>query len=279
MLQVMIWTAMGMGTGWLARRAIRSGREFGLLGDLTTGWLGGVAGGWLFRRLGVVAPESAVGQAVAALAGAAVLLVGVRVLRRMTFERDEAAVPNGLAPGPDLEGRIRSLGQLERRIIDGLLTKRPTTRDPNEAFEAQITFGERVADYVARFGGSWSFIGLFFTAMASWMAMNEQMGRPFDPYPYILLNLVLSCLAALQAPVIMMSQNRQSAKDRSDAKHDYEVNVRAEMEIMALHAKLDALRDEEWVRLRRLVEEQQASLAEFRRRLDGLPRDEPSSQP
>lgn len=276
MLQLMMWTAMGLGTGWLARRATRSGREFGLLGNLTMGWLGGVAGGWLFRRLGVVAPEDAAGQVVAALAGAVVLLAGVRVLRRVTFEHSRAAAPNGSSPGADLEGRILSLGQLERRIIHGLLTKQPTTRDPNEAFEAQITFGQRVADYVARFGGSWSFIGLFFTAIASWMAMNEQMGRPFDPYPYILLNLVLSCLAALQAPVIMMSQNRQSAKDRSDAKHDYEVNVRAEMEIMALHAKLDALRDEEWVRLRHLVEQQQASLAEFQRRLDGLGRQERS---
>jgi uncharacterized membrane protein len=109
---------------------------------------------------------------------------------------------------------------------------------------------------------------LFFVGMASWMALNQEMARAFDPYPYILLNLVLSCLAALQAPVIMMSQNRQSAKDRSDAKHDYEVNVRAEMQIMALHAKLDSQRDEELVRLKRLVEEQQQALDAFRRRLD-----------
>jgi uncharacterized membrane protein len=96
--------------------------------------------------------------------------------------------------------------------------------------------------------------------MISWMTVNQEMSRAFDPYPYILLNLVLSCLAALQAPIIMMSQNRLSAKDRSDAKNDYEVNVRAEMQIIGLHAKLDALRDEEIQRLTRLIEEQKQAL-------------------
>ena len=149
-----------------------------------------------------------------------------------------------LTPKPD------ESGQLERCIIGGLLAKQPTTRDPNQTFEAQSTFGERVADKVALLGGSWTFIGLFFIGMASWMA----------------LNLVLSCVAALKAPVIMMSQNRQSAKDRSDAKNDYEVNVRAEILIMALHAKPDSPRDEELVRLTRLVEEQQRALDTLRHR-------------
>ena len=85
--------------------------------------------------------------------------------------------------------------------------------------------------------------------MVSWMSLNEDMTRPMDPYPYILLNLMLSCLAALQAPVIMMSQNRQTGQDRSAAKTDYEVNVRAEMEITAVHAKLDLLREHECLRL------------------------------
>jgi uncharacterized membrane protein len=102
------------------------------------------------------------------------------------------------------------------------------------------------------------------------MALNQELDRPFDPYPYILLNLMLSCLAALQAPVIMMSQNRQVAKDRSDARTDYEVNVRAEMEILTLHTKLDLLRDEEWRRLCAAVEQQQVLLAAIEQRLETL---------
>src|SRR5690606_23754192 len=105
--------------------------------------------------------------------------------------------------------------------------------DPNRSFDAQLSIGERLADRVAAFGGSWTFIGLFLTAMIVWMAINQRLARPFDPFPFILLNLMLSCLAALQAPVIMMSQNRQAAKDRSDARLDYEVNVRAEVQIAA----------------------------------------------
>jgi uncharacterized membrane protein/uncharacterized membrane protein YeaQ/YmgE (transglycosylase-associated protein family) len=268
MLELIIWTATGLGVGWLVRTAMRSRRDFGLLGDLTTGWLGGVVGGWLFRRLGVVAPDDTVGHVLVALVGATALLIGLRVLRRVTFVARVVVPAEASAQIENLEEHIRGLGQLERRIISGLLTRQPATRDPNQTFEAQSTFGERVADKVALFGGSWTFIGLFFVGMASWMALNQEMARAFDPYPYILLNLVLSCLAALQAPVIMMSQNRQSAKDRSDAKHDYEVNVRAEMQIMALHAKLDSQRDEELVRLKRLVEEQQQALDAFRRRLD-----------
>jgi uncharacterized membrane protein len=118
--------------------------------------------------------------------------------------------------------------------------------DPNQVFDAQLTFGQRVADRVAIFGGSWTFIGLFLFGLGVWMLVQDQLAHPFDPYPYILLNLVLSCVAALQAPVIMMSQNRQAAKDRHDLRNDYEINLRAEMEIMSLHAKLDAVREHEW---------------------------------
>src|SRR4029079_8635038 len=103
-----------------------------------------------------------------------------------------------------------------------------------------------------------------------WMTLNEELRRPFDPYPYILLNLLLSCLAALQAPVIMMSQNRQAARDRSDAKSDYEVNLRAEMEITAVHTKLDLLRDQQWVRLLSALDDQQRQLAVIQEKLDAL---------
>ena len=263
-MQLITWTATGLGVGWLVRTAMRSRRDFGLLGDLTTGWLGGVVGGWLFRRLGVIAPDNPAVHVVVALVGASALLLGLRVLRRATFVTRVGTPAEAVPPLADLEELVRGVGQLERRILRGLLTKQHTVRDPNQAFEAQATFGERVADKVALFGGSWTFIGLFFIGMISWMAMNQEAGRAFDPYPFILLNLVLSCLAALQAPIIMMSQNRLSAKDRSDAKNDYEVNVRAEMQIMALHSKLDSLRDEEVARLARLVEEQQRALNAIR---------------
>ena len=138
----------------------------------------------------------------------------------------------------ELETRLRQLSDLERRIFARLLD-RPHLHDPNAGFDQQMTLGQRVADRVAAFGGSWTFIGLFVLGMAIWIVLNATHTAHYDPFPFILLNLLLSCLAALQAPVIMMSQNRQSAKDRYDAKCDYEVNVRAEMEITRLQEKLD----------------------------------------
>ena len=160
----------------------------------------------------------------------------------------------------DLATQINRLGELERRVLAAILGRRPVSYDPNRAFDEQATFGERAADRVAAFGGSWIFIGLFLTAMMIWIALNQESARPFDAYPFILLNLVLSCLAALQAPVIMMSQNRQAAKDRLDAKTDYECNLRAEMEIMRLHEKLDAAREHEWAALAELVTAQSERL-------------------
>ena len=149
----------------------------------------------------------------------------------------------------DLQGLLRALGERERGILANMLRRTRVTRDPNAVFDERLTFGDRLADRVAAFGGSWIFIILFLLAMGVWMLRNVESATPFDPYPFILLNLVLSCLAALQAPVIMMSQNRQAAKDRLDAQHDYEVNLKAEMEIMALHLKLDELREQQWAAL------------------------------
>ena len=154
--------------------------------------------------------------------------------------------------------------------MTAVLTRHRLATDPNQTFEERSTFGERLADLVARFGGSWTFIGLFSIVMVGWISLNEEMTAAFDPFPFILLNLVLSGLAALQAPVIMMSQNRQAARDRSDAKSDYEVNVRAEMEIMALHSKMDLLREHEWSRLVTVIERQQQTLEQLQRRLDTL---------
>jgi uncharacterized membrane protein len=127
------------------------------------------------------------------------------------------------------------------RRADALLKQR--VQDPNELISESETLGERVADTVASFGGSWNFIILFISFMLCWVGLNVFLGaKSYDPYPFILLNLILSMLAALQAPVIMMSQNRQDAKDRIRSEADYRVNVKAEVEIAELHEKLDQLR-------------------------------------
>src|SRR5581483_8369212 len=113
------------------------------------------------------------------------------------------------------------------------------------------TAGERIADVVADFGGSWSFIICFFAVLVAWMAFNVWAGaaKTFDPYPFILLNLVLSCLAAIQAPIIMMSQKRQEAKDRLRSENDFRVNLKAELEIRHLHEKIDHILTRQWERL------------------------------
>ena len=125
------------------------------------------------------------------------------------------------------------------------------SRNINKEFESSLTLGERLADRLADFGGSWTFISIFMTVLIIWMAINTWilLTRPFDPYPYILLNLVLSCLAAIQAPVILMSQNRQESRDRLQSDHDYQINVKAEIEIRKLHEKLDHLLMHQWQRL------------------------------
>jgi len=156
---------------------------------------------------------------------------------------------------------ISRLNSLEQRILHRFIHRQKAALPSERA----LTLGERVADRVASFGGSWSFIGLAVAAITIWMLVNAVEGKPFDPYPYILLNLVLSCLAALQAPIIMMSQNRQAARDRQDAMHDYEVNTRAELEIVALHAKLDEIRDQKWVELMKAQEDQLALLRQLAR--------------
>ena len=124
-------------------------------------------------------------------------------------------------------------------------------RDVEAAWGDRRTVGEKVADVVADFGGSWTFIGAFFAVIALWMAFNVWVATRavFDPYPFILLNLALSCLAAIQAPIIMMSQKRQESKDRLRSENDYRVNLKAELEIRHLHEKLDHLLNRQWERL------------------------------
>ncbi len=131
----------------------------------------------------------------------------------------------------------------EKRVIERVAKRVAVSRNINMEHDQGLSFGDRLADQVASFGGSWTFLILFGVFISAWIGINAAMlAGAFDPYPYILLNLFMSMLASIQAPIIMMSQNRQSAKDRLSAAHDYEVNLKAEIEIMALHEKLDEIR-------------------------------------
>lgn len=144
----------------------------------------------------------------------------------------------------DYLAHIEAVQKRSKDTVARHIAERKTISRSLTEFDEEATFGQEAADAVARFGGSWTFIGCFALVLVGWVALNSwlllQQGRkPFDPFPYILLNLFLSMLASIQAPVILMSQNRQSEKDRATAQNDYEVNLKAELEIMALHEKMD----------------------------------------
>ena len=142
----------------------------------------------------------------------------------------------------------------EQRVIERVAKRAAVSRDINAEYDQSSKFGGRLADGVANFGGSWTFLIIFGTLIMAWVGLNTAMlAQAFDPYPYILLNLFLSLLASIQAPVILMSQNRQAAKDRLAAAHDYEVNLKAEIEIMALHEKLDEIRAKDLTELLKRV--------------------------
>jgi uncharacterized membrane protein len=141
--------------------------------------------------------------------------------------------------------------ELERQVLESVAREAIISKDVEAAWDDRRSVGERAADVVADFGGSWNFIGLFFAVLVIWMGYNVWAATQavFDPYPFILLNLVLSCLAAIQAPIIMMSQKRQEAKDRLRSENDYRVNLKAELEIRNLHEKVDHLITRQWERL------------------------------
>jgi uncharacterized membrane protein len=150
-----------------------------------------------------------------------------------------------------LEDERGDLTSLERSVVESLARHETLSENVEVAFQKKLTLGERLADQIAAFGGSWAFISAFGGCILIWVLINTVVLilRPFDPYPFILLNLFLSCLAALQAPIIMMSQNRQEARDRLHAENDYRVNLKAELEIRQLHEKLDHLLQHQWERL------------------------------
>jgi len=165
-----------------------------------------------------------------------------------------------------LKRRPDGLSKLESRVLLSTLERTTISRDTNKAVAFHQTFGDRLADTIARIGGSWSFIMGFIAFLIVWTVGNVWLltRDAFDPYPFIFLNLVLSMVAALQAPVIMMAQNRQTERDRIDAAHDYEVNLKAEIEIMALHEKLDELRHSQIIGMRDEI----VRLAEAVKRID-----------
>jgi uncharacterized membrane protein len=150
-----------------------------------------------------------------------------------------------------LERERGELTALEEGVLESLREHETVAADLNMEFDRDLSLGERLADRMASFGGSWTFLITFGMVLAGWITFNVVAASKevFDPYPFILLNLVLSCLAAIQAPVIMMSQNRQESKDRLRAENDYRVNLKAELEIRHLHTKLDQLLTRQWQRL------------------------------
>lgn len=153
-----------------------------------------------------------------------------------------------------------SLDERTQKVARHIAGRKHIARNTVKEFDATITLGQRAADAVATFGGSWTFITIFASILVVWVGLNSfilvKYDKIFDPYPYILLNLFLSMLAAIQAPIILMSQNRQAEKDRLHAEHDYEVNLKAELEIMLLHEKMDLLREGQWGELLAIQKEQ-----------------------
>ncbi|MBU1334034.1 MAG: DUF1003 domain-containing protein [Alphaproteobacteria bacterium] len=160
-----------------------------------------------------------------------------------------------------------TLSAEERRVLQQAIGKKAVSVDTSMVFDDESTFGQRLADGVASFGGSWTFLSIFGAVLVGWVGLNLLLAQMApDPYPFIFLNLLLSMLAAVQAPVIMMSQNRQSAKDRLVTAHDYECNLKAEIEIMALHDKVDQMRNDD---LKQLITKQQEQIELLMRLVEG----------
>jgi uncharacterized membrane protein len=150
-----------------------------------------------------------------------------------------------------LQEEIGELSALDQEVIESLHQHEILASNIAEQFERKLTFGERLSDQIASFGGSWRFIILFGVVLVLWIILNAALllNRGFDPYPFILLNLILSCLAAMQAPIIMMSQNRAELRDRLRSENDYKINLKAELEIRHLHEKIDHLLRRQYNRL------------------------------
>ena len=168
-----------------------------------------------------------------------------------------------------LESEKGELTTLEHQVLDTMKQHELISMTSDTTLDHEWTRGERIADRIATFGGSWTFMGFFAGFLVVWIIINSAVvfWKPVDPYPFILLNLLLSCLAAIQAPIIMMSQNRQEAKDRLRSQYDYQVNLKAELEIRQLHEKMDHLLSHQWERLAQIQEIQIDLLEELRRKV------------
>ena len=169
-----------------------------------------------------------------------------------------------------MEDEKGELTNLEKDVIEKLTDYETISTNIDKEFETELKFGERLSDKLAAFGGSWRFIIIFASILFIWIAINSYvlLTRPFDPYPFILLKLILSCLAAIQAPVIMMSQNRQEARDRKRAEEDYKINLKSELELRQLHQKVDHLLIQQWERIVEIQELQLELLEELKKDKD-----------
>lgn len=167
-----------------------------------------------------------------------------------------------------LQDEIGELSALDQEVIESLHQHEILSTDISKEFRTKLTFGERLSDRIATFGGSWRFIISFGAVLVAWIILNAIFlaDRGFDPYPFILLNLILSCLAAIQAPIIMMSQNRAETRDRLRAENDYKVNLKAELEIRHLHEKIDHLLRKQYNRLFEIQQIQLELLEEIGRK-------------
>lgn len=254
-MHVLQWLITGIVAGLAARFALRKSKV-GLGGDLALGALGGLAAGALFHYAGVTDSGPGTVHVLIALVGAVGMIAALHIAARATVHAGRLV--GSAVRLNDLASDLANAGDLERGVFEKFLKRIPAARNINREQAETETLGQRTADRVARFGGSWAFIGLFGAVLMTWTLYNIETTKPFDPYPFILLNLLLSCIAAIQAPIILMSQNRQSEKDRLNAEADYAVNLKAEMEILALHSKLDELREQSW---RELIAQQERQLA------------------
>jgi uncharacterized membrane protein/uncharacterized membrane protein YeaQ/YmgE (transglycosylase-associated protein family) len=257
-MHVWQWLLTGLVAGLLARLVLRNS-DLGLGGDLALGSFGGIAAGILVRYSGVTTPGAGLAHVIVALVGASGMIVTMHLLLKATHKAGRLL--QGVKPPASLEAALSTLGERERRVLSRFLSRQPVARDAVAEEQERETLGQRAADRIASFGGSWPFLGIFAAVLLAWMTFNDEATRPFDPYPFILLNLVLSCVAAVQAPIILMSQNRQTERDRLHARLDYEVNLKAEVEILALHEKLDELRLTAWRDLL-AIQERQVELLE-----------------
>jgi len=169
------------------------------------------------------------------------------------------------------------ISEVERGVVEALRAQEVVRKEP-PGDDQGTAFGLRIADRLARFGGSWTFLGIFSAVLIAWMAVNSfgWIERPFDPFPFILLNLALSCVAAMQAPVILMSQNRQSQRDRERALSDYRINLKAELEVRLISEKIDRLQMHQWQRLMEIQRIQTELIEQLARRQEPNGRVEPS---